>query len=139
MAVKLLIMKTDERGSTKLDGVPPRAPHLPGETVSIESSFNGPMAFVGLKLGPDDRIKTVTPHGVRRDSEDAVTTWRIDEIKIDDVAIEHASVLRVVAVVSGDEAMRGAFGVGSQVAMRATNVGATAGYFYATWELEDVH
>jgi hypothetical protein len=48
--------------------------------------------------------------------------WRVDEIKIDTVVIDPAD---------GPH-------VGSEVELTATNIGAVASYFYATWETEDV-
>lgn len=138
--MKLLPMTTDDRHGARLNGKLSSPPHPPGESISIESSFSNSMAFVALKIGPDDRFKVMTPTGMREQGNDAVAIWRIDEIKIDDIAIEHTSVLRVAAKINGDDsAVRGAFGVGTRVSMRATNVGTTVGYFYATWELEDVH
>ena len=100
------------------------------------------MAFVGLRLGPDDRVQTIGPRVRPKDGEGSAS-WRIDEIKIDDVVIDHAAVLRVAAQVApaiGAAAcsMRGDFGVGSSVEMRATHVGSEPAYFYATWELEDL-
>ena len=137
--VKLLVLSTDDRDSWPIDGKPPRRPHSPGETVVVKSSFRGPMAFVGLRLGPDDRIQTIGPRVRPKDGEGSAS-WRIDEVKIDDVAIDHAAVLRVAA--QGAPAigcsMRGDFGVGSCVEMRATHVGSEPAYFYATWELEDL-
>jgi len=142
--MKILLMDTDGRDSWRLDGKPPGDPHPPGETVLIESSFDGPMAFVALKIGPDARVKSLGPNGIRPQNDgDPGAKWRIDEIKIDDVMIDHMSVLRVAAQIApmigaDDRSMRGSFGVGSRVAMRATNIGDGPSYFYATWELEDV-
>jgi len=140
--VKLLVLSTDDRGSWPIDGKPPRRPHAPGETVVVKSSFRGPMAFVGLRLGPDDRVQTIGPRARPKDGQ-GPASWRIDEVKIDDVAIDPAVVLRVAAPVTttiGAAAcsMRGDFGVGSSVEMRATHVGSEPAYFYATWELEDL-
>lgn len=136
--MKLLMLSTDDRSSWPIDGKPPRPPHPPGETVVVKSSFVGPMAFVGLRLGPDDRVQTIGPQ-VRP----KLASWRIDEVKIDNVAIDHAAVLRVAAQVvpaigASPCSMRGDFGVGSCVEMRVTHVGDEPAYFYATWELEDL-
>lgn len=141
--MKLLLMGTDSRDGWSLGGKPPPEPHLPGETVLVTSSFDGPLAFVGLKIGPDARVKSIGPRGIRPQGDGTSAKWRIDEIKIDDVAIDHTSVLRVAAQVAptiGDAAcsMRGDFGVGSSVEMRVTNIGTEPAYFYATWELEDL-
>src|SRR5262249_15583704 len=113
---------------------------LPGVGVTLQSHIQGgPMAFVGLRLGPDNRLKILTPDdGIREQATDDDVRWRIDEITIDDVVIDHESIMRD-AVVGSDGTMLGEFGIGSRVQVRATNIDQRAGYFYATWELEAVH
>lgn len=154
-AVKLLPMSTDPRGGWPLRGdVEPTPPSKPGESVRIESSFDGPKAFTSLRIGPDHRLWELGPRGLTRVT--ACGSWRVDEVTIDGVAIEHiVAALEAEAIVREDRQSRpplplntyiwpselvvyGAFGVGSRVVIRATNVGDTASYFYATWELEDV-
>jgi len=140
-AVKLLPMSTDPRGGWPLRGDGRQTPPSePGEAVLVESAFAGPKAFTGLRVGPDHRLWELGPGGLTR-----VTTagiWRVDEVTIDGGVIEHVvATLEAEAFVCADRSVlvvHGAFGVGSRVAIRATNIGGTAAYFYATWELEDV-
>ncbi len=141
MTVKLLPMSTDPRGGWPLRGdVEPTPPSEPGESVRIESSFAGPMAFTGLRVGPDHRLWELGPGGLALVSTAGV--WRVDEITIDGVADDHAiGALEAEAFNRADRSVLmvyGDFGVGSRVAMKATNIGDTASYFYATWELEAV-
>jgi len=141
VTVKLLPMSTDPRGGWSLRGdVEPVQPSAPGESVQIESSFAGPMVFTGLRIGPDHRLWELGPGGLARVSTAGV--WRVDEVTIDGVAVEHAiSALEAEALARADRSVivvYGDFGVGSCVAMKATNIGDTAAYFYATWELEAV-
>lgn len=144
-AVKLLPMSTDPRGGWTLRGdgrlTPPSEP---GESVRVEAVFGGPKAFTGLRVGPDHRFSTLSPSGVLVGSTMSGTwgTWSVDEVTIDGGVTEHVvAALEAEALVCADRSVlvvHGAFGVGSRVAIRATNIGDTAAYFYATWELEDV-
>ena len=142
-ATKLFPMSADSRNSWPLQaGWCPAPPSTPGESVRVESSFAGPKAFTGLRVGPDHRLWELAPGGGGLTRVTTAGIWRVDEITIDDVAIDHAiAALEAEAIVREDQSVlvvHGAFGVGSRVTIRATNVGDTASYFYATWELEDV-
>jgi len=136
--MKLLPMTTDPAGSWALHRKRPEAPSQPGEWVRIESSFGGPKVFTGLRVGPDTRIWVLGQDGPVRAS--VVARWRIDEVRIDDVvAPDVAAALK--AAPEGDGLLvyvHGDFGVGSNVSIRATNIGDRPSYFYATWELEDL-
>lgn len=113
----------------------------PGESVRVESSFAGPKAFMGLRVGPDHRLWELGPGGKFAQVTTA-SIWRVDEVRIDDVAAEHVvAALEAEALCREDRGVlmvNGHFGVGSRVVIRATNVGSAPSYFYATWELEDV-
>jgi len=140
----LHFMETDARGDWSLDGRSPPPPSRPGESVRITSLLQtaAPLAFSTLLVGPDPRNRCLDPGGRGVVQLSTPGTWRVDEVTIDDVANEdvvralEAEFLRVadgcLVVVSGG------FGVGSRCSITATNVGDTAAYFYATWELEDV-
>ena len=142
-AVKLLPMSTDPRGGWALrgDGVRPAPPSEPGESVRLEAEFGGPKAFTSLRVGPDPRYSTLGSGGALVGAP-TPGTWRVDEVTIDGAAIDHVvAALAAEALVCADQRVlivHGAFGVGSRVAIRAANIGDTAAYFYATWELEDV-
>ena len=143
---KLCPMSTDSRGSWPLPGAPPPAPpSAPGESVRVEATLqSSPQAFTGLHVGPDNRFRVVGPGGINPAHEASMAgIWRVDEVTIDGNVIESVvAALEAQAHVCDDRtavAVYGDFGVGSSVAMRATNVGDTPAYFYATWELEDVH
>jgi hypothetical protein len=110
-------------------------------SVRVEASFAGPMVFTGLHVGPDQRLGyKVGPGGLTRDTTPGI--WRVDEVTIEGVAIDRVvAALEAGASILADRSMivvHGNFGVGSCVSIRATNVGDSASYFYATWELEDV-
>jgi hypothetical protein len=109
--------------------------------VRVEAVFGGPKAFTGLRVGPDPRYSTLGPSGIV--GATAPGTWRVDEVMIDGAAIAPViAALEAEAIARADRrviVVHGAFGVGSCVTMRATNVGDTASYFYATWELEAVN
>lgn len=139
--MKLLLMSTDHRDGWSLGGKLPTAPLPPGETAVVKAEFAGPLAFIGLKIGPDDRVQALGPHDFTPQSAKTAAQWRIDEVKIDDVAIERPSMLYNAAEAAntiGEAAysIRGAFGVGLSVEMRVTNIDTKPAYFYATWELE---
>ena len=143
---KLLPMDTDSRGGWALPGAPPPAPPaLPGQSVRVEAALQtGPLFFTGLHVGPDQRFRVVGPDGIRPAQDASMAgTWRVDEVTIDGNAVESVrAALEAEARVREDRSVlvvRGDFGVGSSVAILATNVGTTPAYFYATWELEDVH
>ena len=143
---KLCPMSTDSRGSWKLPGAPPPAPPAaPGVSVRIEATLqHGPMAFTGLHVGPDQRFRVVGPSGINPAHDASMAgTWRVDEVTIDGHVVESVvAALEAEALCHEDRSVLvvyGHFGVGSSVSIKATNVGDTAAYFYATWELEDVH
>ncbi len=139
--MKLLPMSTDPRGGMLLhdDRLPP--PQTPGESVRVEASFGGPKVFTSLRIGPDHRLWSLGTDGTLARVTKA-GLWHVDEVTIDDIVIDHvAAALEAEAHCSTDRSVLivyGTFGVGSRVSIRATNVGETDSYFYATWELEDV-
>jgi len=141
--VKLLPMTTDPSGSWPLRGsVRPAPPSAPGESVRVEATLqSAPMAFTGLRVGPDHRLRVLGPGGVEP-AGSAVGVWRVDEVTIDDVAAADVIAALEAEALSRDDqttlVVHGSFGVGGRVSMRATNVGEIAAYFHATWELEDV-
>ncbi len=141
--MKILPMTTDPAGSWPLRAdVKPTPPTSPGEYVRLTAELqSAPMAFTGLSIGPDHRLSVLGPDGLVRAGVAGV--WRIDAVLIDDVLISDiVGALAAEAAQPRDDqsniAVHGDFGVGSRVAIHATNVGDTASYFYATWELEDV-
>lgn len=139
--VGLLPMSTDHRGGWSLCGDVKTTPSSePGASVRVESSFNGPRVFTGLRIGPDPRLWEVGPGGLTRVTTTGI--WRVDEVTIDGVANDHVVVaLEAETLTRTDRSVvvvHGNFGAGSCVSIRATNIGDTASYFYATWELEDV-
>jgi hypothetical protein len=143
--MKLLIMSTDSRNGWRLPGAsPPTAPSAPGESVRVEAALqSAPLFFTGLHVGPDQRFRVVGPEGIGPAQDASLAgTWRVDKVTIDELAVEHiVAALEAEANARADRsvlAVRGGFGVGSRVAIRATNIGDTPAYFYATWELEDV-
>jgi hypothetical protein len=132
-------MTTDPAGGWPLRGdFASTPPSLPGETVRVEAELQtaAPMAFTGLRVGPDHRLWVLGPSGSVRGRPGE---WRIDEVMIDEITIDEAVVDYVDALEAGTViVVHGNFGVGARVAIRATNVGDVPAYFYATWELEDV-
>lgn len=126
-------MTTDSRGGFNLSGRPPAPPSAPGESVALKAALqHGPMAFVGLKVGRDDRFRALAPPTLHKPDPDEHVTWRIDCIEIDDKPIELAD------TVIGPDTLTRNFGSGSCVSIRATNVDDRPGYFNATWELEEI-
>ena len=142
---KLLPMDTDSRGSWALPGAPPPAPPAsPGQSVHVEAALQGPLLFTGLRVGPNQLFRVVGPGGLIPAQDASMAgTWRVDEVTIDGSAVEHVvAALEAEALARDDRSVivvHGNFGVGSSVAITATNIGDTPAYFYATWELEDVH
>lgn len=141
--MKLLPMTTDPVGGWPLRGdIRPAPPSSPGESVHVEAELQtaAPMIFTGLRVGPDHRLWALGPDGPVRVGASGI--WHIDEVTIDGTVIEHvAAALEAEALARDDRTVivvHRDFGVGSRVSIRATNVGDTAAYFYATWELEDV-
>jgi hypothetical protein len=138
--MKLLPMSTDPRGSWRLSDRPDTPASKPGESIRIESSFAGPLAFVGLRVGPDRRLWIVGPNGLSPATTPGL--WRVDEITIDGSPCEAAvKALEAEALSRVDGrvlSVQGDFGVGSAIAIRATNIGEIDAYFYAVWEIEDV-
>lgn len=141
-AFALLPLGTDHRGSWALDGKPPSPPSAPGTAVRVEAAFDGPKVFTSLHVGPDDRYSTLDSGGKGSVRFSTPGLWRVDEVMIDGViAAGVLAALEVEALSCTDRSVivvHGYFGTGSRVSISATNVGDTAAYFYATWELEDV-
>ncbi len=104
------------------------------------------MVFTGLRIGHDQRLRVVGPGGIAGGVEpfgiSAAGIWRVDEVTIDGTAVGDVIAALEAEALSHDDrsilVVHGSFGVGTRVEIRATNVGDTASYFYATWELEDV-
>jgi len=144
-SVKLLPMTTDPAGGWQLRGdVRPAPPSAPGESVRVEAALQtaAPMVFSGLRVGPDQRLRVVGPGGIEHLGGSAAGVWRVDEVTIDGTAVSDVIAALEAEALSRDDrsilVVHGNFGVGARVAICATNVGDTASYFYATWELEDV-
>jgi len=142
--MKLLPMTTDpSEGWPLRDDVNLTPPSAPGDAVRVEALLQTtvPMAFTGLRVGPDHRLRVLGPDGVASVGT-ALGAWRIDEVTIDDTAVDDVIAALEAEALSRDDRtlliVHGSFGVGSRVSIRATNVGETPAYFYATWELEDM-
>lgn len=86
-------------------------------------------------------MRAVSPGGIR-ELGDSSRHWRVDAIEIDgEPSLAAVGALEAEQLNHPDAdtlVVGGDFGVGSNVTMRATNIGDTPAYFYATWELEDV-
>lgn len=139
---KLLLIDTDDRFNFQLRASPPTI-CPPGQTIVVQSAFAGPMAFIGLRIGSDPRVRTLSPdQGVVGAERDIAGRWRVDSIEIDgEPSLAAVGALEAEQLNHPDAdtlVVGGDFGVGSNVTMRATNIGDTPAYFYATWELEDV-
>lgn len=142
LTTKLLPMSTDDRGSWRLSDASPLPLIKPGQSVQVECALQSwPLVFTGLRVGLDGRFQKLGPEGIT--GATTAGLWRVDEVTIDGVVVASVvAALEAEALVCADRRVvevHGAFGVGSRVRIRATNVGDTDAYFYATWELEDAH
>jgi hypothetical protein len=126
-APQFLLMTTDRSNAFSLGGAPPVPPLLPGETATLEYQVqHGPVRFVSLQIGPDDRFSSLGPQGIVPQGG-PMGDWRLDELAIDGIvqSLLHPSSIDLLA----------GWRIGRVVRMRVTNIGFVPSHFYATWEV----